>query len=236
MKSRIWELDALKGINLLWMLAIHFLYDLTWLFPLLEWSEPAWYRLLVRLCGVLFVLLSGICVTLGKRCLRRGLTVLGCGMAITLITAALTWSGLCDAGIIIYFGILHCLGACMLLWPLFRSCPGWLLLLVGTVLFITGKYLETLTVDTFWLVPLGLLPRRFVSSDYFPLVEHLGIFLCGAGAGRYLYRQKTTVFPRVRQSKPLRFFAFFGRHSLPVYMLHQPVLALIAAVTFAALS
>lgn len=236
MKPRIWELDVLKGINLLWMLVIHFLYDITWLFPLLDWSEPAWYRLLVRLCSVLFVLLSGICVTLGKHCLRRGLTVLGCGMVITLITAALAWTGLCDEGIIIYFGILHCLGTCMLLWPLVRKCPGWLLLLLGALLLLTGKYLKTLTVDNYWLVPLGIVPQRFVSSDYFPLVEHFGIFLWGAAAGRYLYRSKTTLFPGIKQSKPLRFFAFFGRRSLPVYMLHQPVLALIAALMFAVLS
>ena len=68
------------------------------------------------------------------------------------------------------------------------------------------------------------------------LVEHLGIFLCGAGAGRYLYRKKASLFPAVRQSRPLRFFTFCGRHSLPIYMLHQPALALIAAICFAALS
>lgn len=236
MKQRIWELDVLKGINLLWMLVIHFLFDITWLFPLLEWSEPGWYRLFVRLCGVLFVLLSGICVTLGKHCLRRGLTVLGCGMVITLVTAGLAWSGLCDDSIVIYFGILHCLGACMLLWPLFRKCPGWLLWLLGTLLFLVGKYLETLTAATFWFVPLGVWPRSFVSSDYFPLVEHLGIFLLGAGVGKYLYRKKATLFPTVKQSKPLRFFTFCGRHTLPIYMLHQPALALIAALLFAALS
>ena len=236
MKQRIWELDVLKGINLLWMLVIHFLYDITWLFPLLEWSEPAWYRLLVRLCGVLFVLISGICVTLGKRCLHRGLAVLGCGLVISLVTAGLAFGGLTDGSIIIYFGVLHCLGCGMLLWPLFRKCPGWLLAVLGGLLFLAGKYLQTRTVDTCWLVPLGVLPRSFASSDYFPLVEHLGIFLCGAGAGRYLYRKKASLFPAVRQSRPLRFFTFCGRHSLPIYMLHQPALALIAAICFAALS
>ena len=144
MKQRIWELDVLKGINLLWMLVIHFLYDITWLFPLVEWSEPAWYRLLVRLCGVLFVLISGICVTLGKRSVRRGLTVLGGGMIITAVTVALAWTGFCDKGIIIYFGVLHCLGVCMLLWPIFRKLPGWALGLMGLGLVLLGIWLKEL--------------------------------------------------------------------------------------------
>lgn len=236
MKKRIWELDALRGLNLLWMLVIHFMYDITVLFPLLRWTEPVWYTLLVRLCGVLFVLISGICVTLGQRSVRRGLKVLGSGMIITAVTVALALTGLCDKSIIIYFGILHCLGCCMLLWPLFRKCPGWFLILTGCVLRSVGQYLDTLTADTFWLVPLGVLPRGFESSDYFPLVLHLGLFLTGAGVGKYLYRKKASLLPNVKQTVPLRFLSFCGRHSLLIYLVHQPVLALIAAGLFAILS
>ena len=135
MKKRIWELDVLRGSNLILMMIIHFLFDLTWLFPLLSWTQPLWYSLVVRFCGVGFILLSGLCVTLGKNSVRRGLTVLGGGMLITVVTLALVCTGLCDPSIIIYFGILHCLGCCMLLWPLFRKCPGWVLALVGTALY-----------------------------------------------------------------------------------------------------
>ena len=236
MKKRIWELDALRGLNVLGMIGFHFIYDITYLFSLLRWNPPVWYDLLVRLCGVLFVLISGICVTLGKHSIRRGLTVLGCGMIISAVTVALALTGLCDESIIIYFGILHCLGCCMLLWPLFRKLPGWALLLVGTALYLLGKYFDTLTVDTFWLVPLGLLPRSFASSDYFPLIQHFGIFLGGAGLGRYLYKHKVSLLPKVKQIIPIRFLSFCGRKSLLIYVLHQPVLALIAAGLYAILS
>lgn len=236
MKKRIWELDAIKGLNLIWMTVIHFVVDITWLFPLVRWSPPEWYAVLVRLCGVLFVLISGICVTLGQHSFRRGLTVLGCGLIITAVTAVLAVTGLCDDSIVIYFGVLHCLGCCMLLWPLVRKCSGWMLLLLGFALFGTGKYLNRLTADTWWLVPLGLTPRIFASSDYFPLVEHFGIFLWGAVVGRSWYRNKATLFPNIRQVLPLRVLGFCGRHSLAVYMLHQPVLALVAAGLFIILS
>lgn len=124
----------------------------------------------------------------------------------------------------------------MLLWPLFRKLPGWALLLVGTALYLLGKYFDTLTVDTFWLVPLGLLPRSFASSDYFPLIQHFGIFLGGAGLGRYLYKHKVSLLPKVKQIIPIRFLSFCGRKSLLIYVLHQPVLALIAAGLYAILS
>lgn len=237
MKKRIWELDALRGGNLIYMMAFHFLYDITWLFPLLHWREPAWYLALGRVSSVLFILISGICVTLGRRSVRRGLTVLGGGLIITAVTVALALTGLCDESIIIYFGILHCLGICMLLWPLVRKCPGWLLILLGLGLWGLGKYLDTLTVNTFWLVPLGLLPRGFASSDYFPLVLNFGIFLMGAGLGRYLYAHHSTRFPRVRETGPVvRFLSFLGRHSLLIYLLHQPILAVLAFGLYAMFS
>lgn len=236
MKKRIWELDALRGLNLLWMIAIHFIYDIVVLFPLWHWTAPDWYVFLVRLCSVLFLLISGVCVNLGKNSLRRGLTVLGGGMIITAVTVVMALTGLCDPSIIIYFGILHCLGVCMLLWPLVRKCPGWLLVVLGLVLIYVGKYLDTLTVDTYWLLPLGLCPDYFASSDYFPLIWNFGFFLVGAGVGRYLYRRKESLFPRVKQVLPIRFLGFCGRHSLMIYLLHQPVLAVIAAALFMTLT
>ena len=73
--------------------------------------------------GVVFVVLSGICVTLGRRSLRRGLIVFGCAMAVTLVTEAMVWLGLDSGSIVVRFGVLHLLGLCMLLWPLLRRLP-----------------------------------------------------------------------------------------------------------------
>lgn len=235
MKKRIWELDALRGVNLFVMMAIHLIYDLTCLFPLVQWEFPLWYKLVISLCGAVFVALSGICVTMGSHPVRRGLTVLGGGMLCTAVTAALALTGLCDRGIIIYFGVLHCLGCCMLLWPLFRKCPGWLRMVLGIGLIFLGRYLATLQGSTIWLIPLGVTTPTFRSSDYFPLVRHLGTFLCGSGVAVYLYKDRVSLLPKVNAHHPIvRFFGWCGRKSLWIYLLHQPVLAaLTAAVYFA---
>ena len=220
-------MDALRGIFLLGMICVHFIYDLgnaynleyhTLFISLMQWG------------GTFFLLLSGICVTLGSHPIRRGILVFACGMLCSAATAALFFTGLAQHDILIYFGVLHCLGVCMLLWPVFSKLPVWGLCAAGIVISLVGLYLNThVQVNTPWLVPLGILCPGFASSDYFPVLPNLGFFLLGAFSGRILYRNRTTLFPKVNAGfLPLRFVCFLGRQSLFFYLLHQPVL--IAAI------
>ena len=227
MKNRIWELDAARGLALLGMLIIHFLYDLVELWEVFSWREPSWYLFIKNNCGFIFLVISGVSATLGSRTLRRGLQVFACGMVCTAVTAGMYLLGVADEGIIIYFGALHCLGVCMVLWHWLRRLPGWSVTLLGLVLTIAGLILGRLYLDVHWaLIPLGFCPAWFYSSDYFPLLPNLGFFLLGAALGRVLYRQKQTRFPGVSpQLPPIRLLTALGRHSLLVYLLHQPVLA-----------
>jgi uncharacterized membrane protein len=223
-KKRIWELDALRGLNVLGMIGFHFIYDITYLFPLLRWNPPGWYDLLARLCAVSFVLISGICATLGKHSIRRGLTVLGCGMIISAVTVALALTGLCDESIIIYFGILHCLGCCMLLWHFFKNASAPALCLWGALIAAAGSLFRRLCVSSPYLYPLGLTAPDFASADYFPLLPFFGFFLAGAALGRRLYPNRQSLFPSFPTHGFFRFLCACGRHSLWIYLLHQPIL------------
>ena len=235
MKKRIWELDALRGLCILGMLIVHFVYDLVELSGLVSWQYPALFSFVKDWGGVLFLLISGVCVTLGSHSIRRGFLVFSFGMVCTLVTGILAVTGLADEGIVIWFGVLHCLGACMLLWPLFQKMPVRALAVTGIVLAALGLILQKyVRVDFPWLIPLGFLFLGFRSSDYFPLLPHLGFFLLGAVLGKTLYREKKTLFPKVNENTPiLRFLQKCGRHSLWIYLLHQPVLAgLMVVLTF----
>lgn len=224
MKKRIWELDALRGICILAVVAVHFVYDLVELFGLVEWDYPQWFALIKDWGGVIFLMLSGICVTLGSRSVRRGLIVFGSGMLCTAVTVAMSFLGY-DSSIIIYFGVLHCLGVCMLLWPAVKKLPWWVLALLGAVGVAAGFYTETVLVQSPWLIPFGFRYDGFASSDYFPLLPHFGFFLLGAALGKTLYKNKTSLFPKIPADHPLlRPLRFCGRHSLIIYLLHQPVL------------
>lgn len=222
-KTRIWELDALRGLCILGMVAVHGIYDATELYGLLKWTYPPAFLLLKDWGGVAFLLLSGVCATLGSHSTRRGLAVFGCGMLITAVTAAGFFLGFIDGSMVISFGVLHCLGLSMVLWPLFQKLRGKNLALLGTFLAAAGLLFRKMAVSTPWLIPLGLVPGDFSAADYFPVFPNFGFFLLGAALGRRLYPNKITRFPGSR-GPVSQFLQTCGRYSLPIYLLHQPVL------------
>jgi len=225
MKKRIWELDALRGICILGVILFHFVFDLTVLYRIVDWDPPALFTFVQQWGGTLFVVLSGICVTLGSRSVRRGLVVFCGGLLVSAVTCGMYAFGFSDRSIIIYFGVLHCLGVCMLLWPVFRKLHWAILAALGGIFALLGLHFMNLWVDTPWLILLGLTPHGFVTSDYFPLLPYLGFFLLGAALGKTLYRNKASLLPKVNAGWfPLNFFCFCGRQSLWIYLLHQPLL------------
>ena len=216
-KHRIPELDAARGICILAMVAVHAVYDLTELYPLLHWDAPPVFTLLQKQGGILFFLISGICATLGTSHLRRGVLVLGCA---ALVSAATYLTG----SLPIRFGVLHCLGCCMLLWQFFRNASPPALCLWGALTAAAGYLFRRLTVSAAYLYPLGLTAPDFVSADYFPLLPFFGFFLAGAALGKKYYPAKQSLFPNFSDRSFFRFLCACGRHSLWIYLLHQPVL------------
>lgn len=213
-KKRIWELDALRGLCILGMLVFHLLYDVIELYGLVDWQLPSWLTAVADLGAGVFLLLSGLCATLGSRPVRRGLTVFACGMVCTLVTWVI------DSDLTIRFGMLHCLGVCMLLWSWFKKPPTWALGVSGAVVLALGWYIDFYNVRTglTWLFPLGILYPGFSSGDFYPLLPNLGWFLLGAVLGRTLYRDKKSLLPG-----RVPFLELCGRHSLIIYLLHQPL-------------
>ena len=225
MKTRIWELDAFRGLCVLGMIAVHFVYDIVYLYGLVQWHLPEAFLFVQKWGGVLFLLLSGICITLGSRSARRGLIVLAAGLLVSAVTIVMHRFFAFHESVIIRFGVLHCLGICMLLWPLFRKLPWWGLVAVGIPMVILGLWVSGIRIDISWLYPLGLKVEGFQSADYFPLLPNLGFFLLGAAIGRTAYRKKASLLPDLSGNPIVRFFTFCGRQSLPIYLLHQPILS-----------
>lgn len=225
MKSRIWELDAFRGLCVLGMVAVHFVFDIVYLYGLVQWELPPAFLFVQQWGGVLFLLLSGICVTLGSRSARRGLIVLTAGLLVSTVTIVMHRYFAFHESVIIRFGVLHCLGICMLLWPVFRKLPWWGLAAVGIPMVILGLWIEDIHIGITWLYPLGLKAEGFQSADYFPLLPNLGFFLLGAAIGRTAYKNKVSLLPDLSGSLPVRFLTFCGRQSLLIYLLHQPILS-----------
>lgn len=232
--NRIWELDALRGVCILCVVVVHLIFDLIY-FLGVPLNLPAWYVFIQQYGGVIFVILSGCCATLGSRSFRRGCIVLACGLLISLVTFGMYRLGLAARDVVVWFGVLHLLGVCMMLYPLCKKLMTVQLLSCGITLVLLGYLLSGTVTEVKFLFPLGFVYEGFVSGDYFPLLPHLGWFLLGAAAGRLVYAEKKTRLPGTFQNTvPARFFCWCGRQSLFIYLLHQPlvygVIMLIAAV------
>ena len=236
MKTRLYFLDTLRGWTLLNMIAYHGLWNLVHLYGIrLDWYRGTlgyvWQQ---SICWT-FILLSGFCWRLSRNHWKRGLTVFAGG----LVVSAVTHLAMPQAAI--NFGILTFLGsAVLLLIPLekgLKKIPALPGLLASSMAFCILRNVGGGTFGFEGLV-LGAVPRGlyrnlltaylgfpapdFHSTDYFALIPWMGLFL----AGYFLYR----IFHA--KGWDVRLFAkgripgltFLGKHSLLVYLLHQPVL------------
>lgn len=221
-KTRIWELDAFRGICIIGMAAVHLIWDLDNIF-MPDFDPPALYDLAIKYGALLFIFLSGLCATLGSKSLKRGAVVFGCGL---LVTAAFEVLGSRFDGFDpVYFGILHLLGACMIAYPLFKNLPLWLTALFGMGFIWLGFYFEGIHCDFAPLLVLGIKTQIRGMSDYFPLFPNLGYFLLGSVVGRLLYKNKKSLLPNVPTDNfVIKALTFCGRQSLFIYILHQPVI------------
>ena len=109
-KTRLHLLDTLRGFLLVNMIAYHGMWNLVYLFGV---SMP-WYRgslgyLWQQFICWSFILLSGFCWAMSRNHLKRGVLVFGGGALVSLVTCILMPETR------ILFGVLTCIGSCMLL-------------------------------------------------------------------------------------------------------------------------
>lgn len=238
-KLRYGLLDTLRGMTLISMILYHGAWDLVYLYGM-KWS---WYHgagayiWQQSICWT-FIFLSGFCWSLGKKPLKRGVFVFAGGAVITLITCLFMPENK------VVFGVLTLIGSSMLLMiPLHKLFHklGWKEKAV--VGFLTSAVLFVLTRNCndgyfgFEVWRMGRLPSvwygkgmaaflgfpssDFYSTDYFSLFPWFFLFLSGYFFYYMLNREKGLSPAFAWELAPL---SKIGRYSLPIYLLHQPVL------------
>jgi len=231
--QRIWEIDFLRGLAIILMVGYHLLFDLgefrgikRFLGFSTDLSSAVWTAAQYFFAG-LFVVLSGISSTLSRNNVRRGLRLLAVALALTLGTYLIAvWLHFFDPADTIIFGILHCLAVSMLLYgAVFKKVSaaanalcGAAVMGLAALLPIVGK---AFSIRSNWLIPFGLPSQSFSSLDYFPLIPWFGVFLIGVALGKSVYASKRSLLP---WRLPRTFVNAAGRHSLLIYIVHQPVI------------
>ena len=230
--GRLAGLDTIRGITLLSMMLYHTCWDLVFLFgkKIPGYSGFGGYVWQQSICWT-FILLAGFCWSLGSHHLKRGLIVFGSG--ITFVTLLV----MPESRVI--FGVLTLIGSCMLLLIPMEK----LLLKLRAEIGLAGSFLLFLlfrNVNTGYLgsgnwnilkLPdgfyenlfttyLGFPQKGFFSADYFSLLPWFFLLLTGF----YLYQlvQKNHMMEKLFSWR-VPGFDVIGRHSLLIYLLHQPV-------------
>ena len=239
LNKRFWEIDVLRGLAILMMVTYHLIFDLTYfgVFPFNISSGVWWW--FARSTAFIFLFLVGISLTLSysrqklmgqkqekknyfPKYLKRGVKLFFLGLLITLAT----WIFIPEDFIV--FGVLHFIGIAIILeYPFLNK--KYLNLILGIIFIIVGFVLAQFTVAYPWLLWLGLKPAGFITVDYFPLLPWLGVVSLGLFAGKTLYPGYKRIFylPDFSKNPFTVIFGFLGRHSLLIYLLHQPILIMI---------
>ena len=221
--NRIWEIDFLRGLALILMMLFHLLYDLCYFYNI---NIPYWnsfWTLEGKLSAILFMILAGISSTFSKNNLKRGFRIFLIGMALSLGTYIFMPSEY------IRFGILHMLGSGMIIYYFIRNLPLTFIFILSLIIIFLGYIFNNIYLNTWLLIPFGITSLDFVSMDFYPLFPWFGVFLIGTIIGKTVYKEKKSIL-----QKPYRknFLSFLGRHSLIVYLIHQPIFLLILYIIF----
>lgn len=235
-KPRLHLLDAIRGFLLLNMIAYHGIWNLVYLFGVrADWyTGRAGYLWQQFICWS-FILLSGYCWSMSRSHLKRGLLVFGGGAVVSLVTCVLMPESR------ILFGILTCIGSCVLLliptekllrkipagigaalgfllFLLLRNCPDGSLGFEGWIICDLPRWLYRNHLTAY----VGFPHPGFYSTDYFSLLPWFFLFVTGYFLHRVTSRKGLDVRLFARGQVPL--LNWLGCHSLLVYLLHQPLL------------
>ncbi len=232
--SRFWEVDAARGVAILMMVVYHFTYDLYAFGGYEVDAVTGFWARFADATASLFLLLVGVSLAITasredggggfRRYLLRGLRIFGYGM---LLTAVFLVFGMG----IVAFGILHLIGVSIVLaYPFLKL--GLANLVLGVAVFAAGLYVRAGDPSgSPWLLPLGVVPEGWIMPDYRPLLPWFGVVLIGLFLGNIVYGEGRPAGLPARSPIVARPLLPLGRNSLPIYLVHQPLLvALLAAL------
>lgn len=241
--ARLWEVDVARTAAIAMMVAYHTVYDVHMLAPDVD-VDPfgGLWRALQVACGSTFLALVGVSywishqrgrarglrgLALRRAHARRGAEVLAAALLVSLVTLLALGSG--DA---VRFGILHLIALAMLVVLPVTVGLGRANAALGVAAILAGLAIKEIGSDVPGALVIGFDPGD-AGVDWYPLLPWIGASLIGVAIGAVLYPDGERAPWLRRLARPPRRAAAAGapgRHSLPIYLVHQPVLIAVCAL------
>ena len=208
-------IDASRGVALLLMVLFHLQVDRVDFFAqAADYRHGLWW--LIGKCSVvLFLFLSGLVANNSGVFSQRNLRVGGAALCVSLAT----WVVMPEA--YVRFGVLHLLTVAGCATAFLSTLPTWQLVFL-LLLTAGGGFLATES----WVLGPG---TPATSIDHYPLFPWLSVFLTGMTAARLGVRDWQGKRPLPLALKPL---AGLGRHTLALYLTHQPLMLLLLFIWY----
>lgn len=221
--GRIASIDALRALALIAMIAYHFCFDLRYFGVIRADFEHDIFWLGARAIILSsFLLLAGVSLVLADtrktssaHFWRHVAMIGGCAVLVSAASYAMFPTTF------IWFGVLHAIAVTLVLArPLVRFPR--IALVTGLVVIAAGLMFSNSVFDQFAFGWIGFMTSKPYTEDYVPLFPWAGAVFVGIAAGHALVRNRFAILSPL--ATPPRWLAWPGRHTLAVYMLHQPVL------------
>lgn len=224
---RLIAVDLARSVALLGMVVFHFAFDLE-LFGHLApgTTTTGGWAVFARLVAGSFLFLAGVSLVLAHGKGRRWgafrgrlLRVAGAALVVTGATLAVLPQSF------IFFGILHSIAFASLVGMALIGLRWQVLAALAVAVVAADRTLGFDALNPLWLVWTGLGTRVPWSMDFVPVFPWLAAFLAGMAVAQFMMRRGLSVrLAQVEAGPVLRRLALPGRHSLAIYLIHQPIL------------
>lgn len=228
-RPRFLILDVARGVAVGAMMVFHLCFDLAnHGFARFDFSrDPFWGGWHTFRAGLLtlFLCASGASLYLVHRdgvnwasFLRRLGVLVAAAVLVTVVTE------IAVPGRTPWMGMLQSIALMSVLGLPLRKLGRWNLAL-GLAAIGTGTFVTSPVFNRVPLQAVGLMTYHPATEDYVPLLPWFGVFMVGLFWGEILSGEDASSRGSPPQSRavPLRLLAWAGRHSLLIYLIHQPV-------------
>lgn len=237
MDKRLAYIDELRGIAVIIMVLFHFIYQENLLTGAMENLLSNFYiNFLKTIAQIIFIALAGVCCNYSRDNIKRGVIYIYIGLLIDLFTYIIIPEEM------ITFGIFSFMGLSVLIYEVFKKKINSMSINRGILLFIivfiitycfqrkminlglrNNEVFNTL-INGGYLNFMGFKSSSFRSSDFFPILPWIFIFMAGVLLGRKLYKMNNS------NKIKLRLLAFIGRKSLLIYLIHIPIIVIVIRI------